>query len=978
MMEYLPAANADGMAESLRLVDEADIYLGIFARRYGYEPEGYSISITEMEYNRAVERGIPCLIFLMHPSHRLSTEIPEAADGAAKLEQLKGRLGTKHVVNFFESPADLRANVVNSLSQYHNSAPNSFHNIGAIPAPPEPYIAHPYTLLQTKDVVGRRGEFELLTDWVHKSSSEVYQARILNIVSIGGMGKSALTWKWFNDIAPRKMKPLAGRMWWSFYESDARFENFVLRSLAYVTGQANDEAQKPTLSEAQERLLRVLDRRPFLIVLDGLERMLIAYARLDPARIPDEVLDEQTSNSVGSQSFQPVGDAQLFAGNKLLRRAADPRAGAFLRELATVKASRVLVSTRLYPADLQAVTGEPVRGSFAYFLPGLSDDDAIALWRSLGNTGSPEAVLSLFNTFDKHPLLIQALAREVARNRHAPKDFDGWLRHHRDFNPFALDLVQVRSRVLDFALRDLDPNVSVVLQTIAAFRMPATYDTLTALLVGVDKLFAAESALDAALTELEDRGLLGWDRRANRYDLHPIVRGVAWNNVRDADRLNIYSRLERHFESLPSVREDEVESLEDLTPAIELYNTLIGQERYDDAWSLFDERILKPLWFRLSASREQASLLEALLQDKYELLTKRKALFRLANPEAQAGLLDTLASAYHLIGQPGMAESLYKDAASIEGQTGGKDSVVASKEGDAGNQINRTEMTEKHIRIKLSALCHLSAVRRLSGKFRDSIAAAREGLNFAREHGDSVWEATSLRYLGLVLAVLNDVNNSEKALMHALSIYRRLGDEQNQGTTYAFLAQRALWMGEFEAAEGLLKEAWRCAEKKKYKRDFIRVSRLKGAAALGLNDFSKANDQFHHALTVGREAIFVEEELPAIVGLAELRRRQKLLRSANELLSDAWQPAENGPFLLSLVDAYNVLAQIKVDEGDLDLSLEAATKAFRLAWCDGPPFIYHHGLETARKHLSALGAPLPFDLSETNPVSVPIDEGEID
>src|SRR2546430_1490156 len=62
MMEHSPASDADAIGESLRMVDEADIYLGIFAYRYGKVPKGYDISITEMEYNRAVERGIPRLI----------------------------------------------------------------------------------------------------------------------------------------------------------------------------------------------------------------------------------------------------------------------------------------------------------------------------------------------------------------------------------------------------------------------------------------------------------------------------------------------------------------------------------------------------------------------------------------------------------------------------------------------------------------------------------------------------------------------------------------------------------------------------------------------------------------------------------------------------------------------------------------------------------------------------------------------------
>ena len=117
------------------------------------------------------------------------------------------------------------------------------------------------------------------------------------------------------------------------------------------------------------------------------------------------------------------------------------------------------------------------------------------------------------------------------------------------------------------------------------------------------------------LTELEDRGLLGWDRRANRYDLHPIVRGVAWNGLDAVAQRSVYAGLHDHFESLPRIDDwQQVESLEDLTPAIELYNTLIGLGRYDDA-VLFYERIRLAMLFRLSASRQLAVLLEELFPD---------------------------------------------------------------------------------------------------------------------------------------------------------------------------------------------------------------------------------------------------------------------------------------------------------------------------------------------------------------------------
>ena len=71
MMERLPASDANAVRISMRLIDEADLYIGVIGFRYGYVPRGHKISITEMEYERAGERGIPRLMFLMNPDHLL-------------------------------------------------------------------------------------------------------------------------------------------------------------------------------------------------------------------------------------------------------------------------------------------------------------------------------------------------------------------------------------------------------------------------------------------------------------------------------------------------------------------------------------------------------------------------------------------------------------------------------------------------------------------------------------------------------------------------------------------------------------------------------------------------------------------------------------------------------------------------------------------------------------------------------------------
>src|SRR5690348_8518804 len=86
MLEHLPSSDSDAISESLRMVDQADIYLGIFAHRYGHIPKGYDISITEMEYNRAVQRGIPRLIFIIDKTHPIQIDDVEMGEGAAKLK----------------------------------------------------------------------------------------------------------------------------------------------------------------------------------------------------------------------------------------------------------------------------------------------------------------------------------------------------------------------------------------------------------------------------------------------------------------------------------------------------------------------------------------------------------------------------------------------------------------------------------------------------------------------------------------------------------------------------------------------------------------------------------------------------------------------------------------------------------------------------------------------------------------------------
>ena len=88
MMEDLPALDAHAIDVSLKMVEPADIYIGILGYRYSQPPQGHDISITEMEYDKAVELKKPVLSFFIHEGHPVTRKDVDTGSGAAKLEAL--------------------------------------------------------------------------------------------------------------------------------------------------------------------------------------------------------------------------------------------------------------------------------------------------------------------------------------------------------------------------------------------------------------------------------------------------------------------------------------------------------------------------------------------------------------------------------------------------------------------------------------------------------------------------------------------------------------------------------------------------------------------------------------------------------------------------------------------------------------------------------------------------------------------------
>jgi hypothetical protein len=111
----------DLIAASLSKVDEADAYVGLISYRYGQMPEcaernPQKLSLTELEFRRAVERGLPICMFIMHDEHPVPRRaVGEERGAEEELASFIALAKKDRIYAEFKSIDDLKAKVIQSL-----------------------------------------------------------------------------------------------------------------------------------------------------------------------------------------------------------------------------------------------------------------------------------------------------------------------------------------------------------------------------------------------------------------------------------------------------------------------------------------------------------------------------------------------------------------------------------------------------------------------------------------------------------------------------------------------------------------------------------------------------------------------------------------------------------------------------------------------------------------------------------------------
>lgn len=894
MNDFPTNRHRDSMTNCIMVAEECDLFMVLLDKRAGLPyskrdgspyPELFGLTISEAEYRCARKKGKPICIFIRKRADNecaLYRQIDEEYRKALELysdpgvyEFYERLMHEKPDVPWrytFESINEILGPLNAVIGEVQAKSSRSY-----LPAPPQPYFAHVYPL--QKNFTGRVAERNMLTEWFTKGRQPMM---VLN--AIGGMGKTALSWYWIHeDVIKEDLAP-NGLIWYSFYEKESSFENFLNNAILYLIGGRIDPNKLNSTKEKMTVLFGFLNINEYLLVLDGVERVLRAYYDLGSPYQGDEVkIDEK-------------GEYRSFI---------DPNLGDFIKLLASgYPQTKTLLTSRLYPKEL-----DDLEGCIKKDLTQMNNEEAVEFFNRQGVKGSRAEIEEVCDTYGSHPLSLRLLSGMIVHDLKSSGDIKTWTK----YNPVP-KLIQKKHHVLELAYNSLDTKKQEFMSKLSAFRNPMDYDTV---LIFND--FGDEEKFNYSLNELVDRGMLFRDEKSNKFDMHPVVRKYCYDRL--GDKEGVHSKLMNYFAVIPAP--ENVESLDDLAPVIELYYHTASAGRYDAAAELFIDRLNDEL-YKFGAYQIEIELLRALFpggEDKSP---------RLKDESYQGWILGALGNSYSQSGQPRQALSLYE-----------MDFKMMEKTGDKNNLA--------------IVLCNLAFIQISIGELVVAESNLRCSIEIHQEIKYESEEAIDHQELGRLLAYRGKFKESENELKKSTEYWRKTNYKQGICFDEASRSLRALFMFRAEKALEHAKKTREMADVNISEREIIRTEYLLGAAFNMKEDSIEAEKHLNEALIRDRKINLVEFEPDILLELAKLRFNQnhksEALRSANEAL----HIADRCQYRLKQADIHNFLAEFYLDAGDIPKARQHGENAKERAGCGYVP-----AMKRAEKLLKIIESNMKF------------------
>jgi len=853
----------NSMTACVKAVENCDYFILILDRRAGLTYKKTGTSITEAEYEAASNKPMSIFVRVFVDSQcKIYRQLPKEQRKEVKWDCDPGvydfynRL--QHLDNvpwrhLFSDFSDIESHLVADIK-------NSERRSGLLA---KSFIPHPYP--EAPNFTGRKNERKMLDDWFSKDAGHP----VLSIVAFGGMGKSALTWRWMQEEILDKGIQLDGVVWWSFYEKGMTFDTFIRDFAAHKWGEDSPIFRK-TIYDLYNAVYNEFQKNNYLIVFDGLERILRAYTGLGSPYQGDKVIEDPRQDYLAC---------------------IDPNAGSFLQHLANpINKSKTLITTRLHPKELDIIVGckkEELRR--------MHQDDAVEFYRREGISGTRAEIQNACGKYGYHPLTMRLLAGMIKEHETDPGNVavcEG-LEKIEDTAP-------KEHLILQCAYEALDDGKKKFVSSLAAFRAPMDFKAIEAI-----SEFGSKAELTKALKEVVNRGLLFRREEKNEagkttviYDMHPIVRSYCYDRLKDKE--GVHTQLIDYFASVPEP--ENIESIDDLEPVIELYWHTVGAGKYDEACDLLFERLIpNPLYYQFGAYNLCTELLSALFPDGLDKPP------RLKNEGAQAWTLNELANSFSLSGQPGKAVPLSERQIEIREKQGVKKSVAIGLGNLADDQLKIADLAAAEENLRRSiALC--------------------------QEIEDEFSEAIGHRELSRVLAYLGRFEEAKKELYISTEYWKSTDDYQGLSVVWAYRAISALLQDEPEEALEAARQALEMAEETAitrypHERDFIRAHWLLGAARLALKDYDGAEKHLSEALARCRRINNVEHEAPILLERAKLHLAKDRLDEAESTASEALEIANRCGYVLQQTEVHYFLAQLYKEKDEIEKARQHAETA---------------------------------------------------
>ncbi len=202
-MEDYVATDKRPVEKCLVDVARSDIYVGIFAFRYGYIPPSEhnnpaGLSITELELRHAERLEKPCLIFLVSEDAFWPRKFDDGRSGKGEqINRLRGYLQTEKMASFFASPHELASLVQAAMLRHLQQSQIEENKEAALASSaitweieehgsPYPGLLH-FTREYAPVFFGRDAEIRAILDLTYTP-----EGRFIIVSGSSGTGKSSL------------------------------------------------------------------------------------------------------------------------------------------------------------------------------------------------------------------------------------------------------------------------------------------------------------------------------------------------------------------------------------------------------------------------------------------------------------------------------------------------------------------------------------------------------------------------------------------------------------------------------------------------------------------------------------------------------------------------------------------------------------------------------------------------------------------